>query len=73
MRDDAERIPLMDAATLQRFQKEIMQAATKFDLDQLTRRLWRAYDDDPKNKTALDQLRTAIKARRDVLARNSQR
>lgn len=73
MRDDAERIPLMDDATLQQFQKQIMQAATRFDLDQITRQLWRAYDDDPKNKTALDQLRTAIKARRDILARNTPR
>lgn len=73
MRDEAERIPLMDAATLQRFQKEIMQAATRFDLDQIARRLWQAYDDDPKNKTALGQLRSAIKAKRDILARNNPR
>lgn len=73
MPDDTERIPLMDAATLQQFQKEIMQAGTRFELDQMTRRLWQSYDDDPKNKTALGQLRAAIEAKRDVLKRNDPR
>lgn len=70
---DAERIPLMAAAAVQQFQKEIMRAGTRFDLDQITRRLWQTYDDDPQNKGALGQLRTAIESKRDVLKRNDPR
>ncbi|HZI30464.1 MAG TPA: hypothetical protein VFD64_20030 [Gemmatimonadaceae bacterium] len=50
-----------------------MQAGTRFELDQITRRLWRTYGDDLKNKLALGQLRKAIESKRDLLKRNDPR
>jgi len=73
MPNGGERIPLIDSATLHHLQKEIMQAGTRFELDQITRRLWRTYGDDLKNKLALGQLRKAIESKRDLLKRNDPR
>jgi hypothetical protein len=73
MGDGTEPIPRLDAATIQRYQREIMQAATRYELNNLTRRVWRTYEGHPKNAEGLAQLRTAIEAKRDVLRRNDPR
>ena len=72
MGDGTEPIPRLDASTLKRYSAEVGQCATRRDLDNLTRRIWRSYD-SPANQAALAQLRTRIEAQRDVLARNNPR
>ncbi len=62
----------LDAATLQQYQREVMQARTRPELDTLTRQIWRAHD-QPANADSLAQLRRAIEAKRDILKRNDPR
>jgi hypothetical protein len=59
----------VDAATLQQYQREIMQARTRRELDALTRAIWKAHDQSV-NTDALAQIGRAIEAKRDILARN---
>jgi hypothetical protein len=59
----------MNAAKLQQYQRDVMQARTRRELDTLTREIWRAHD-QPANAAVLAQLRKAIEAKRDILARN---
>jgi hypothetical protein len=42
--DGTELVPRLDAATLQRYQREVMQARTRRELDSLMRASWRAHD-----------------------------
>jgi hypothetical protein len=72
MGDGTEPIPLLDAATIQRYQREIMQSPNRTDLNAITRSIWRYYD-APKNAAGLRQLRTAIEAKREILTRNDPR
>ena len=64
--------PKLDTATLQRYQREVMQASTRRELDTLTRAIWKQHD-QPANAAALEQLRKAIEAKRDILVRNNPR
>lgn len=73
MGDGTEPVPRLDAATLKRYQREIMQATTRYALNNLTRQIWRTYEGEPKNEAGLAQLRAAIEAKRDVLKRNDPR
>ena len=72
MGDGTEPRPRLDAATLQRYQREIMETRDRRSLNELTRTIWRYYD-APKNAEALGQLRKAIEARREALSRNNPR
>lgn len=72
LHDNSEEIALLDTATLQKYQREVLQARTRPDLDSLTRAIWKAHD-QPANADALTQLRKAIESWRDVLARNNPR
>ena len=72
MGDGTEPIPRLDAATIQRYQREIMQAPNRTELNAITRSIWRYYD-APKNAVGLKQLRTAIEAKRDILKRGDPR
>lgn len=62
----------IDEAKLQVWQREIMQARTRPELDSLTHAIWQAHG-GALNAAALEQLRKAIEAKRDILARNSPR
>lgn len=62
----------MDPATLKQYQREVMQASTRAELDSLTRAIWKTHD-QLANADALAQLRKAIEAKRDILARNNPR
>ncbi|HEX9563892.1 MAG TPA: hypothetical protein VF981_07970 [Gemmatimonadaceae bacterium] len=62
----------MDGATLQRYQREVMEARTRLELNRITVRIWKMWD-FPANQVPLAQLRKAIEARREALARNNPR
>jgi hypothetical protein len=64
MSDGAEPIPVLDPSTRKRLQAEIMRCANRKQLNSLTIRIWRTYEERSSNAAALAQLRTAIEARR---------
>lgn len=72
MGDGTEPKPRLDAATLQRYQREIMQAPNRTDLDAIGRSI-ALYYSAPKNEAGLKQLRAAIRSRRAALVRNDPR
>jgi len=72
MGDGTEPPPRIDAPTLKRFSAQVGQCATRRELDNLTRRIWRSYD-SPANTDGLAQLRVRIEAQRDILKRNNPR
>jgi hypothetical protein len=72
MGDGNEPVPMLDAATIQRLQRQVMTTANRKELDALTRHIWQSYL-DPKNEAGLKQLRAAIEARRAMVGRGNGR
>lgn len=66
----------LDAFLVTKYTKAVFATRTRRELDNLTRRLWRRYGAGPSaavNRVALEQLKTSIIARREILRRNEPR
>lgn len=59
----------LNAPTLEQYQRAVMKATTRAELDFLARAI-AEWHDPSANANELEQLRKAIEAKRDILARN---
>jgi hypothetical protein len=72
MGDGTEPALLLDAFMMQNYQRRVMPTSNRKHLDDLTRSIWPTFD-HAKNAVGLQELRTAIGARRAVVGRGNAR